>query len=201
MVRQYPRRSDLWMQQIEDQVGNIDKVRYCPSTKRNQEPPYTWPLGFGDAKTTWAWPYGIKDESGNIIAPPDVTSEQAWHGSYAYNYYFFRFYDESMYFDGHWQTPSPPNSANVPIFADCKGQDFMPANADVWATFDLDEGGAYDNITGYVTNRHRDKTNVGFMDGHVETVKLEKLWSLKWGKDFVTQSVKRRLDGTPIYQR
>ena len=197
-----PGEGDLWMQQIEDQIGNLDKVRYCPSTKRNPtEPPLTWPGGFGNAKYTWAWPYGIRDNSGNLIPPAAVTSEQAWHGSYAYNYYFFRFRDENMYLDGHWRTPSPPNSANVPIFADCKGQDFMPANADVRASFDLNEGGDYDNITGYVTNRHRDKTNVGFVDGHVEPVKLENLWNLKWGKDFQTQAVKTRLDGTPIYQR
>ena len=27
-----PGEGDLWMQQIEDQTGNIDKVRYCPSS-------------------------------------------------------------------------------------------------------------------------------------------------------------------------
>lgn len=202
---------NLWLQQIEDQVGEIDKVRYCPATKLNPKaPPLTWPNGFGTAKYTWVWPYGITDNSGNDIAPGNVTSELGEHGAYAYNFYFFIFNGSTDYSNsGHWETPNPPNSSNVPVFADCIGFDIMPAGNGVTVptNFNLDDplapgsGGSTNNITSYITNRHKASTNVGFIDGHVDSVKLEMLWSLKWGKDFKTLGPQTRVDGSPIYQR
>ena len=50
-------------------------------------------------------------------------------------------------------------------------------------------------------NRHRDEINVGFIDGHAESVELKMLWSLKWSKIFGTKGAQTRTDGSPIYQR
>lgn len=201
----FAKNNTLWMKQMEDQLGEIEKIRYCPETKLNtNQPPYGWNPDngarlFGDAKHTWIWPFGVKDASGNPVQTENVTYEQAEHGSYAYNFYLYG--SGIIQRPGHWMTPNPPNSSNVPIFADCKGFDFIPLFEKFPQEFDLNEGGGNANILGYITNRHRDQTNVGFIDGHVESVKLEKLWSLKWGKDFETQSIMTRPDGSPIYQK
>jgi len=98
-------------------------------------------------------------------------------------------------------TPSPPNSASVPVFVDCKWVDYFARDTDVCpAGFDL-ETGTGTGIRRFLMDRHRGTINVGFIDGHADSVKLEKLWSLKWSKSFQTRSIMTRTDGSPIYQR
>jgi prepilin-type processing-associated H-X9-DG protein len=40
--------------------------------------------------------------------------------------------------------------------------------------------------------RHRGAPNVGFVDGHAETMPMPRLWKLKWSQTFVPQEVKLR---------
>ena len=194
-----PPYQDLWLLEMAEQLEDIDKVRYCPNTKKmpDDKAPYTWPKGIGNSKTTWAWPYHLGSDASN------ATPTTAEFGSYATNWW--------MYSDRNkpgqdpnplaWETVNPPNSANVPIFVDCKWVDFIPQNGQRCpADLDLNEGGGVQSILAILLNRHEDETNVGFVDGHAESVKLEDLWSLKWGKEWQTLGAQTRADGSPIYQ-
>ncbi|MCF7958597.1 MAG: prepilin-type N-terminal cleavage/methylation domain-containing protein [Phycisphaerae bacterium] len=194
---------NLWLLEIADQLGDVDEIRYCPSTKKDPKaPPYAWPNGIGTAKLTWIWPYSAVDSNGNQIPPASVTTEQAEYGSYATNWWLYSDKTEPM----AWRTVSPGGASQVPVFADCKWVDFIPGNGTSGpgepcpANLDLNTGGGVQSILGIVLNRHKDSTNIGFVDGHVEPVKLEMLWSLKWGKTFETLGAQTRTDGSPIYR-
>ncbi len=198
---------NLWMMEISDQLDDIDKVRYCPSTKLDPKPPpFTWPNGIGSSKLTWIWPYGAVDSDGNLIPPGSVTADQAEYGSYGYNFWLYR--DEIGYFvsiaeweASTWMTASPPSSGSVPLFVDCKWVDYFARDTDICpGGFDLNTGTGT-GIRRFLMNRHTDEINVGFIDGHVESVELEMLWSLKWSKIFRTKGAQTRTDGSPIYKR
>jgi prepilin-type N-terminal cleavage/methylation domain-containing protein len=191
---------NLWLQQIQDQVGEIDKVRYCPSTKLNPADPalnFEWPRGLGTAKFTWIWPYGAVDSNGNPIPPGDVI-EDAEHGSYGINGWLYSDTGSS----NAWNTANPTNSTSIPIFADCRWVDGWPSDTDVCpAGLDLNTGGGGGMMGRFLINRHGDEINVGFIDNHQESIKLEMLWNLKWSKQFQTKGVMTRTDGSPIYRR
>jgi len=159
--------------------------------------------GHGHFQLTWIWPYGTVDSNGNLIPPENVVSE-AEHGSYGYNFWLYKdrhFIPKAEWDSSAWMTPSPPNSASVPVFVDCKWVDYFARDTDVCpAGFDL-ETGTGTGIRRFLMDRHRGTINVGFVDGHADSVKLEKLWSLKWSKSFQTRSIMTRTDGSPIYQR
>lgn len=198
---------NLWLLEMADQLDDVDKVRYCPNTKKtpDDKAPYLWPNGMGSSKYTWAWPYHL-----GMANAPTATPSTAEFGSYATNWWM---YSDRTIQDSPlaWETVNPPNSANVPIFVDCKWVDFIPLNDHVApADLNLDLGGVggsdrimSDDVSLNATllNRHQGITNVGFVDGHAESVKLEELWSLKWGKEFRTLGAQTRDDGSPIYQR
>ena len=57
-------------------------------------------------------------------------------------------------------------------------------------------GGAMSRI---LIDRHFDRINVAFVDGHVEAVELKDLWSLTWHKNWIPKYDMTREDGSPIY--
>ena len=197
---------DLWLRHLETYTDEIDKVRYCPTTKMNpQLPPLTWPDCMGTSKLSWIWPYGSVDSSGNQIPPGDVTPDQAEYGSYGFNWWLY----SDVGFDENaanpvkpWETLNVPNSSMVPVYADSKWVDFIARNGQACpASYDLDVGiQTNSNIWCLLRNRHEDEINMGFVDGHVAPVKLEMIWSFKYGIGFDTLGPQTRLDGSPIYQ-
>ena len=191
---------NLWLQQMQDQVGEIDKVRSCPSTKPNPADPaldFQWPRGLGAAKFTWIWPYGAVDINGNPIPPANVI-ENAEHGSYGINGWLYTDTDSPV----AWNNAIVTNSTSIPLFADCMWVDSWPSSADTCpAGLDLDKGSTGPMMSRFLINRHGDEINVGFLDSHQESIKLEMLWSLKWSKSFQTKGVMTRTDGSPIYQK
>ena len=185
---------NLWLLELAEQIEDVDKVRYCPETKEN---PYEGPLNswsgqwFGSSEERWIWGYHVQE------------LEQ---GSYGMNAWLYGekvpFRNQALWDEYAFQTHSPPNSANVPIFVDHKWVDFtVENNQPCPQNIDLDNPGNHLSMIGLLSNRHRGKLNVGFMDGHAESVDLEMLWSLKWGKNFITLGPQTRPDGSPIYDR
>jgi prepilin-type N-terminal cleavage/methylation domain-containing protein len=181
-------QNNLWLQQIQDNIGDIDKVRYCPSTKLELSPPDD----FGSAKRTWRW---------------NISASEPEYGSYGFNAWLYSTDGlglGSEFERSAWKTANPANSASIPLFADSMWADALPRDTDACPDgFDLDKGSTLgDEMWRFLINRHKDEINIGFIDGHQESVKLEMLWSLKWSKDFQTMGVKTRSPGGgPIYQR
>ena len=82
---------------------------------------------------------------------------------------------------------SEMGGSNAPIFTEGVWADFTPRETDA-APKSL--GGGDPLSTGIARaclNRYQDfANNVSFMDGHVESVKLSKLWTLKWHRHWKT---------------
>jgi len=177
----------LWLLQMEDQLGDIDKIRYCPSTKLNDAGPW------GSASKTWVrfsehGSYGMNgflySSTLNWIIPADEWNSSAWMSSNV-----------------------KANSASIPIFVDARWVDLWPQDDDeVPDLHDLEEGAQGGDGSGRnhmlrcMIDRHGGALSVSFLDGHVEPVELKYMWSLKWSKAFETDAQEHfREDDTPIY--
>ena len=187
-ANQYNGKHTLWLDNIGEQLDDLDKVRYCPTTKQNpSEPEFDkWQpnLVFGSATRTWIWNFDVPEYE---------------YGSYGLNGYFYYQANEDK--TDFWNTSTAPNSASIPLFTDCRWVDGWPKDTDSCPPdFDISSGGNGNMMQRFIINRHRDELNVGFLDGHVGTVTLDMLWSLKWHRNFQTKGPQTRSDGTPIYQ-
>ncbi|WP_169853152.1 type II secretion system protein [Anaerohalosphaera lusitana] len=178
----------LWVNKLGAYSGEMDEVRYCPSTKIRKDTPAG--SSWGGPREAWVWFYDGMEEP-----------EQ---GSYTINTWFYssgRFgADETRNYRSLDDTRRP---GNVPIFADGIWIDSIVDDTDyVPDDYNLDDpteryGG---NMCVFITNRHKDHTNLGFADGSQRPVDFSELWSLKWHKEFDTVKEKTRDDGSPIYQ-
>ncbi len=189
--------SGLYINQLADQLGEMDEVRYCPSTKMNETS-----SGAGSSKRTWFWTSGVSEPE---------------HGSYGLNGWLYHYpfgtgftwieSDDNLEKMAYPNTLTAVNSASVPVFFDAIWVDAWPKDTDTApAGLNLENGGrgsdspVNNHIQRLLINRHRGGINVSFLDGHVESLKLEKLWSLKWHREFkLFHDDKLRTDDTPIY--
>jgi len=182
---------DLWLLQMQDQLGDIDKVCSCPSVKKNEANAQSW----GKAKLNWIWTTDVPEPH---------------QGSYGINGYLYTDAYSGVMTDQEWEIRryanvlDAPNSAVVPAFSDMMWVDTWPMDDDrVSRSFDLSHdtpftGKPYMNRV--MIDRHGGKLNVSFLDGHVEHFELKEMWSLKWHKKFVMQYDMKRSDGSDIYQ-
>ncbi len=197
----------LYLNQLADQLGEVDKVRYCPSIKLNETVVTSGNAAWGASRETWVWASGVDDPE---------------HGSYGLNGWLYDYLDD---YDNSWveseanlqrksfpSTLQATNSASVPVFADAVWVDAWPQDTDtVTSSFNLhrdrtdDTGNDYpaaNHIRRLLVDRHEGSVNISFLDGHVESVNLEKLWSLKWHREFNRyHDDKLRTDNTPIYKK
>lgn len=198
--------SNLWLTQIADQLGDIDKVRTCSSVKSVENPP-TGSATWGNARTNWVWVNGVP---------------KPMQGSYAINGFLYSgrlavTMTEDEWERSRWQsTLVASNTASVPIFVDSIWVDLWPQSDDfVLENFQLshmptpDSGGNGDgrnHMSRCMLDRHGGDLSVAFLDGHVEAVPLSKMWSLKWSKAFSTDGRERTRGttgsgGSPIYKK
>ena len=189
---------NLWLQQIANQLGDVGKIRYCPSTKRNETIVSSGSATGGSASETWIW---------NVDVPGPE------HGSYGINGFIYSNTSSWIVPAAEWESSrwksanATANSAAIPIFVDARWVDLWPQDNDtVAANHDLDEGAQGGDGSGRnhmlrcMIARHGGALSVSFLDGHVEPVHLKQMWSLKWSRQFVTDGEDvLRTDDTPIY--
>jgi prepilin-type N-terminal cleavage/methylation domain-containing protein/prepilin-type processing-associated H-X9-DG protein len=183
----------LWVNVLATNYGAINEARICPaappaaSKARRRHP------SSGSVNQTWLW-----TSSRNID----------YQGSYCFNGWFYG--DDDPYFSTPQYKPKKfksdvdcPTPSTTPVVADSNWIDTWPQASDPPArnlyTGD-DFAGAMVRLT---LPRHGSANwsknmifnpkgelpgaiNVGFVDGHGALVKLEKLWSLDWHRDWVT---------------
>ena len=173
-----------WITEFQEGVKLAHKVYICPSTHDSVSADY--------GSATQSWTMGLKDDK-NL--PVYLT------GSYGFNAWWLtwepigRGGDE--YSGGpaerHLTSASGENTL-IPVFADSTWVDGWPRAEDPTppnlATGDYDRQGSNkspdENMLGRFTiARHERKTNVSFIDGHAETIPLERLKRLKWHQGFV----------------
>ncbi|MBN2589975.1 MAG: hypothetical protein JXA96_08930 [Sedimentisphaerales bacterium] len=92
--------------------------------------------------------------------------------------------------ENFWRSNDFPNVAQVPIFADSMWVGGFPEPNGI-AGQPPDENGQWDSVDSamkhFSIERHSSRTNVGFMDGHADIMKIKDLWKLKWHKNFDTK--------------
>ncbi|MCI0499263.1 MAG: hypothetical protein L0Y36_06250, partial [Planctomycetales bacterium] len=102
------------------------------------------------------------------------------------------------------------NSASVPVFFDSVWVDAWPKDTDtVPPSLNLEQepkdtgtdSPVNNHIRRMLVKRHGGTINLSFLDGHVDSIKLEHLWNYKWHQDFVLLGgEKRRTDSSKIYK-
>ena len=182
---------DLWMLTLQRRYSVHEQIRVCPSAPARQPGQIAAdPSPFGTLTRAW------------LVSGKAGTNYQ---GSYALNGYF---YSDSTRYDTPRRFQSGSDVVNpslTPYFVDSLWVDAWPLASDKPATNLISgnealQGGlqriaiprhacaaspAFKSFN--IRNPLPGAVNVAFADNHVETVRLEKLWSLSWHKDWQTQ--------------
>ncbi len=176
---------DLWMKKLINYYAAVNKVRICPVAPEQ----IPWQQrnsllgGFGMVDRAWQWVYGTTN----------------YQGSYALNGWFYANDDPTKEFrtEGAIQFPS-----KTPVLFDSVWVDAWPRATDPPAR-NLYEGGNNASMQRACIARHGNvisakaapravasgaplpgSISVQLSDGHVEVVRLEKLWEYYWHKDY-----------------
>ncbi len=186
----------LWMGSLINYYSKVDVVRICPSTRLRVPLPATSTAGACD--TAWSW---YDNGTGSPARSP-----KTYTGSYAINGWLYKLASgetdwrgmgQQYYFRRESAVQKP---VMTPFFVDSQWVDLWPWETDQPAT-DLYNAGGFANppaINRCTIPRHGGKSasqaprsypinqplpgavNLGFTDGHVESSKLDNLWSYYW---------------------
>jgi len=179
---------DKWMGPLEKHARITEKLRICPVTKTfSAQRMKQQPREFGKVNHAWM-----------VINNQSTISYQ---GSYAVNLwtcYRPKNADGTGWFNRDATFPHPSSN---PTFADSVWSEVYPFEVDE-PSINLFTGESQQAGLGGIaiprhaaplsaattkfilTNKLPGAVNVAFADGHVESVPLEKLWSLKWRRDW-----------------
>lgn len=152
-------------------VSQVMKISYCPDAKKPHELG-----GLGSATEAWTFQGTTTGSYGmNLWLIPEGPAYNGLSDVLDMKNCFERF--------------SHANPGLTPAFGDCNwvgswpgSDDFVPSDLEQGSS--LHAGGRF--MGRFVINRHSKAINLGFADAHAERVPLEKLWTLKWHKNFAS---------------
>ena len=180
----------VWIAQLQTNYSAIKGTRYCPAApeKIPWNSPTTVAAGaFGTADYPWSW---INWSSGSYDA----------QGSYGYNGWCYS--DDTQGGNAasyYGQEESVVSAAKTPFFADAVWVDGWPTPGQTPSN-DLYDGQNDGGMGRFTIARHGGRSaksaprnvpanailpgrnNVGFADGHAESLKLNSLWKIYWHK-------------------
>lgn len=178
--------TNLWMNSISEIIDDINANRFCPNAPESKAPEMTYyPTESlrGTSKIPWRWWI----EQINSIS----------YGSYGINGWLYGPDDPygAPYPDMDYVTiDDMKNASRIPVFADCVWVDGWPQDTDDFQNAILtdplifEEGyfqhGMNQNMGRFFIDRHGMKITISFFDGHAKPVRLEKLWTFAWHKNF-----------------
>jgi len=191
-------RAILWTVNIKDYIGvTRDKTAagvpvgyyeqaFCPDAPQDRSDAQVEAMGggtVGGASTPWYHAYDNRPTGG------------IHGGSYGMNGYLYSTRlpqaqpygfgprNNNLYADLIDNVNEP---SNVPTFADANWVDGWPKPTDAKpASFRGLNGSLGPHMMRYAIDRHHLWQNVGFVDGHGETIGVEQLWELKWHQEYV----------------
>ena len=181
----------LYLQRMTNYCGELEQIRYCPSTKVGRSEiaadlgRWSADLTFGTARMTW-WEVFIPNpnEDGRL------TEE---YGSYAYNGWMYTALPGSV--EGTsteglmFKNMSASQGNRIPLIMDSTWLDIWPLETDTPSPdIDLFIGEWLPSMGLLWIDRHNMKCNTVFVDGHATDVPLENLWRLKWHQQFKSRS-------------
>ncbi len=175
--------NDIWLSKLIDYQSSVEAVRLCPAANATNPPPASGYYA-NDMKSAWKW---------NSYVKPGVT----YWGSYTLNAYFYSDFSASP--DYFTKFSAVSSTASTPFLCDGIWADFWPSPTG---------GPAKNMFTGNIstpmgritTGRHLSgnvptaltdsvsmpgSLNLSFADGHAESVRFVKLWSLNWSRTWV----------------
>jgi prepilin-type processing-associated H-X9-DG protein len=174
---------EFWMALIRAYAPS-DKVRLCPTAPVpvNRKPAEE---RFGSAIAAWFGPQTI------------VQWNQNFESSYGINGWLYSSSDPQKAFNKETEFQFP---VTTPVFADCAWADGWPEPSDV-PPRNLLTGGNVNTTQRWCIARHGSRPgsiptavdikqrlpgaiNMGFVDGHVQSTRLEDLWTLTWNKSY-----------------
>ena len=179
-----------WMAQVV-KPSQLNSVRLCPDA-REQNPLYA-SSGNQPGAAAYAW-----GPAGQALQDPN--SGQSLTGSYAFNGYLLRKHHSGdstkLFADGQagalpagpehlWDYP-PKGSTNVPCISDGLWPIAWPEDNKLPPPSLYQPAGLGPNMdiknnwTRVCMARHGIAVNVGFYDGHAQTVDLQDLWTYRW---------------------
>jgi prepilin-type N-terminal cleavage/methylation domain-containing protein/prepilin-type processing-associated H-X9-DG protein len=204
----YAQYQDLWMAAYIQFHAAVNKVRVCPVAPESQgqaRKSLGAPSGsgiFAECGTldqAWLWP--TNGDWGNPAA-------KGYHGSFAFNAWLYGggwpkdWADERLAFKTEGDIQS---AATTPVLGDSVWVDAWP-KADNKPSFNGYYGWNDGGMGRYCIARHsagsadqsrqtrppgdplKGAVNIVFADGHADLVRLPRLWSLTWHKDYVPPS-------------
>src|SRR5579871_6591829 len=174
----------FWMKVLRESQGNVDEIRLCPTTHepkilQSGKPPPPDGSSFGSATVAW---WGGTN-----------TFITGFSGSYGLNGWLYLDRSNPASPDGqlnYLSLSQIDNVSRVPIFGDCNWVDSWPLESNT-APKDLSMGessGGFGNDLGrFMMNRHGDVCDIVFDDGHADSIRLERMWSLSWHRGWVAK--------------
>ena len=179
----------LWLHRLTNYCGELEQIRYCPSTKvgLTEEGAYYAPsiTAFGTARMTWYEDWIPNPNEGGARTPE--------YGSYAYNGWMYTTMPSNAggtsTVDKMFGKMDASQGNRIPLIMDSAWLDLWPLDTDVPSSdLDLFIGEWPPSMGMLWINRHDMRCNTVFVDGHAEGVKLEDLWKLKWHLQFKYRS-------------
>jgi len=190
-LRYYGFQQDLWMSLLATNYAAINQARVCPTAPELPRAKRTDDESSGRVNRAWFWAYGQGKE---------------WQGSYALNGWFYnaddlwhsatdpRFYVRDTSVERPTLTPVICDSVWVDAWPETNS---LPAR-NLFTGDNFEEGG----MSRVAVPRHAAPLsaavknfnpkndlpggiNVALADGHVEMVRLEKLWKLHWHRIWI----------------
>jgi prepilin-type N-terminal cleavage/methylation domain-containing protein/prepilin-type processing-associated H-X9-DG protein len=174
----------LWIGRLQANYSQTQASRFCPAAPEQR----IYSQGLGTAERPWGYPV-------------------RYQGSYGINGWCYSAAGETGQSPQHFYNKETAVSlpSQTPYFSDSIWVDGWPEESDTPAR-DLYTGGNANTMQRVTIARHGlnsaaraprnvpagtplvGKIHVGFVDGHVQSVKLENLWTLYWHKGWVTPS-------------
>jgi prepilin-type processing-associated H-X9-DG protein len=170
---------DDWLISLKSYYKDKEEILICPSAKKRRE----------DGKD-----YGGTNNSYQVSIEKQGSKKISIESSYGINAWHYNPPSDSNIFASHsaenfWRTNLQRELYKIPMLADAMWPGGCP-EPEGTAGQPPDENGQWSGVDAemnhFCIDRHNDRINVLFMDGHVETVRLKELWKLKWHKNFDT---------------
>ena len=180
----YRGNDDFWIEAFRKDYGNIDDIRFCPLAKEDVAPDW--------GSATRAWTFTL------TLAGVGTTRNSGSYGFNGWNHRWDAVGRGGAQFSGGTQemyvTVASSDTSRIPVFGDCIWPDGWPKATDPTPpnlqTGDrARQGASPENMMARFTlARHDKRVNIGFLDGHAESVLLDDLKQLKWHNGFQPQA-------------
>ena len=177
--------NDIWIGELTEYQSGVNEVRFCPAAANTNLVKGEW--NAKDMKSAWRW-----DSA--------VTPGKVWWGSYGLNGYLYSDFPNTGAVNASQfnRFSTIQNPTKTPFIADAIWADFWPGNIQGPAK-NMTTGDANYGMGRITIGRHMSggvpsaltstaampgSLNMAFVDGHVEGLRMTKLWELNWSATY-----------------